>query len=322
MEMIVKILFGSHLYGLNTYTSDRDYKGVYLPSGQDILLQQVQDSIPFSTGNDQSKNTQDDIDYEVYSLQKFLQMAKDGQTGALEMLFAPDEFIIESSPLWEEIRSQKHVLLSKKINSFLGYCRTQANKYGIKGSRMATIKESIAWCDLNTNNIHEKLWVGWDNLKNAIEHLDHVRFVVCEKTNYAMVEICGRKYQNTITINHFRECLQKTYNNYGERAKQAEKNEGIDWKALSHAVRVCCQGLEIFNKRTLTLPLSAEVKDLCLKIKKGEMKFYEVQTILEGLMDSLEKAQETTTLPSEIPQDFISNIILEKYKGAVNERLQ
>lgn len=38
MDLIVKMKFGSHLYGTNTEDSDVDYKGVFLPSKKEILL--------------------------------------------------------------------------------------------------------------------------------------------------------------------------------------------------------------------------------------------------------------------------------------------
>ena len=39
--MIVKMLFGSHLYGTQTPSSDTDYKGVAMPSVRDIALGRV-----------------------------------------------------------------------------------------------------------------------------------------------------------------------------------------------------------------------------------------------------------------------------------------
>ena len=44
MNQIVRIEFGSHLYGTATESSDHDYKSVYIPSAKDILLQRVKDS--------------------------------------------------------------------------------------------------------------------------------------------------------------------------------------------------------------------------------------------------------------------------------------
>lgn len=50
----------------------------------------------------------------------------------------------------------------------------------------------------------------------------------------------------TGSIKSAREIAQRLVNEYGQRALQAERNEGIDWKALSHAVRVGREALELF----------------------------------------------------------------------------
>ena len=44
MQNIVRIQFGSHLYGTNTPLSDLDYKSVHIPSCSDIVMQTVADS--------------------------------------------------------------------------------------------------------------------------------------------------------------------------------------------------------------------------------------------------------------------------------------
>ena len=64
---------------------------------------------------------------------KFLKMVKHGDTAALELLFTPDDMILEKDPLWDRIIEKRDQLLSKKINAMIGYARQQANKYGIKG---------------------------------------------------------------------------------------------------------------------------------------------------------------------------------------------
>ena len=52
MEEIVKILYGSHLYGTDTKHSDRDYKGVYIPGWRDIILSKVGKSFAGCCGTD------------------------------------------------------------------------------------------------------------------------------------------------------------------------------------------------------------------------------------------------------------------------------
>ena len=103
MNIIVKAVAGSHLFGTNTPTSDTDYKGVYMPSKEDILLGRAKSSLNLSTNQTNEKNSSEDEDVEFYSLQKFMKMLDEGQTVALELLWTPDDMIIEESSLWREI---------------------------------------------------------------------------------------------------------------------------------------------------------------------------------------------------------------------------
>lgn len=82
MKLIVKMKFGSHLYGTSTEDSDVDYKGIFLPGKREILLNHIPKCRSFSTGNDLVKNSPDDVDEEIYSLHYFIELACDGQTVA------------------------------------------------------------------------------------------------------------------------------------------------------------------------------------------------------------------------------------------------
>jgi len=142
LNLLVKMKFGSHIYGTNTPESDTDYKAIYLPSGDDIVMQRVKGSKNNNTKKDErAKNTADDIDIEIFSLDKYIKLLLEGQTVAIDMLFTPEEFILQTSPEWKHIQDNKDKFLHSGILSFVGYCRTQANKYGIKGSRMAAVRK-------------------------------------------------------------------------------------------------------------------------------------------------------------------------------------
>ena len=64
--------FGSRLYGTNTPESDYDFHGIYLPSMQDMLLQKKAPHVHFSTGDKENKNTSEDCDIQLWSLQYWL----------------------------------------------------------------------------------------------------------------------------------------------------------------------------------------------------------------------------------------------------------
>lgn len=62
MKILVKAVAGSHLFGTNGPQSDKDFKGVFLPSAEDILLGKFDQTIHQSTNNAVGqKNTKDDI---------------------------------------------------------------------------------------------------------------------------------------------------------------------------------------------------------------------------------------------------------------------
>ncbi len=104
MTTVVRMHYGSHVHGTNVPESDRDFKAVHIPPARDILLQRVQDIITASTKNDSSdRNTAEDEDFESHSLQRFFTLLLEGHAVALSMLFTPDRWIIERTPLWDRI---------------------------------------------------------------------------------------------------------------------------------------------------------------------------------------------------------------------------
>ena len=134
MKMITEMVFGSHLYGLETPTSDKDYKGIFLPHPRDILLGKAPKTIDTSTGDKSSKNTVDDVDRQLYSLTKFISLACDGDTVALDMLHASDDKLIANSEIWQYIRANRWRFYTTELTGLFGYVRKQAAKYGVKGS--------------------------------------------------------------------------------------------------------------------------------------------------------------------------------------------
>ena len=123
MNLIVKMVFGSHLYGTNTPDSDKDYKGVFMPTKEQIYLGKIPKSYHESSGNDHSKNTKEDTDTEIYSLHYFIKLACEGQTVALDMLHAWGDKVIQFTPLWAEIVGNRQKFYTKNMSAFVGYAR-------------------------------------------------------------------------------------------------------------------------------------------------------------------------------------------------------
>lgn len=326
MNVIVKMIHGSHLYGLNTEDSDIDYKGVFLPALKDIVQLNPTHEVRHSTGSDTEKNTSDDIDTDFYSLQKFLKMACDGETIAIDMLFAPDEMILESSQIWEDVRNNRHRLLTKNMKAFLGYCKRQAAKYGVCGSRLDAIEQTLKFlrkkesqfvCRLDDTISTE---IGIEDL--AASYPDYIKimngFYKGNKfVDKKMLEVCGAKYDFSCKISYVIESLQKKYDAYGERAKQAKENKGINWKAVSHAMRAGLQLKEIYETGDLRYPLKDA--DYLLKIKRGELDYTtEVAPALEELIDEVERLAAESDYPEKVDREIWEGFIAGLYwRGTV-----
>jgi hypothetical protein len=328
MENLVTMVFGSHLYGTDTPQSDTDRKSVHIPDVRDILLQRVVPTISTRTkSNTHSKNTSEDIDRESFSLHKFLQFVVEGQTVALDMLFCPENMVLETSPTWKDIQAHRNLLISRQCKSFLGYARTQANKYGIRGSRVAAAREGVALID-RLGQISEKEHnIPWERAKlktfastiyDYVVGKEFTEVTEIKQANGAMephLEICSRKAPFSITLKEARAMFQRIVDTYGHRALLAEKNEGIDWKALSHAVRVGRQAEELVETGFVTFPRPERQRLLAIKL--GQINYREVATEIEGLLETLEAKAAMSSLPEYPDIKFLENFVVDTYRRSI-----
>jgi hypothetical protein len=321
MDLIVEMRFGSQLYGTDTPLSDLDLKGVYVPSAKDILLQRVKAAVtsgrPKAPGE---RNTPGDTDREVYSLQRYLDLLAEGQTVALDMLFAPD-FTMTMPPdaLWREIQANAHRLISRRASAFVRYCRQQANKYGIKGSRVATVRKALAMLTaaearLGTTSKLEQIAAELADFAGT-EHVALVDLPTPGGRSIRHLEVCGRKMSFTSSIKSAREIAERLVNEYGQRALQAERSEGIDWKSLSHAVRVGREAIELFRTGRITFPLACA--DRIRRIKAGEILYETVAAEIEELLAEVEIAAASSNLPEAPDQAFIDDLIVQAYRRKI-----
>lgn len=322
MKLIVQIKFGSHLYGTSTPQSDLDIKGVYLPDARDILLQRVKpmisESRPKAHGE---KNTADDVDNEAYSLQRYLEFLAQGQTVVLDMLFAPDWAMIEPpDQTWLDVQALAPKIMTKGATAFVKYCRQQANKYGIKGSRVAASRIALDVLKRaeEKHGAQEKLEVVYNDLKQAVDSNEFLAFSEGKQPNgdpITYFEVCGKKTMLTASIKIAREVSQKLVEEYGQRALAAERNEGVDWKALSHAVRVGHEAIELFDTGHITFP-RPEAQHL-LAIKQGEVEYQKVAEEIEQLLIDVEAAAKESRLPDKADTTIIDDFVAKHYAKQV-----
>jgi hypothetical protein len=320
MDLIMEIRFGSHLYGTATPQSDFDFKGVYIPDAREILLQRVRDNISISPEKAAGvRNNAGDIDREFFSLQRYMNLLAEGQTMALDMLFAPDTAMtVAPVPIWREIQRNAHRLVTRRPSAFLRYCRQQANKYGIKGRRIAVARQMLAVLTTAEAAFGTTARLGTIEPELSAFASAHVTFIDVPTPGGHIVrhlELCGKKMPFTSSIKTAREIAQRLVDEYGQRALQAEQNQGVDWKALSHAVRVGREALELFTTGRIHFPLSCAAE--LLAIKRGELSYETVAETIEQLLVRVEAAADASSLPEAPDQDFIDDLVARAYRDKI-----
>ena len=179
--------YGSHLYGLNTENSDLDFRGVYIPTLDDIILHkdkdeineelviEVQESISeqgnsmemggiiiSSVSDGKWKSTIKKVDVKIFSLQKFIQLCSKADTNALDLLFSiskrtdieqymylDNRSYDHSYPIFEQIFYNREKLINTdRMQSPITCAFKQATKYSIKGERRQVMLNLLK--DVNT----------------------------------------------------------------------------------------------------------------------------------------------------------------------------
>ena len=322
INLIVQMKCGSHLYGTATKNSDLDIKGIYVPDEQEILLQKVKPVISLGTKKSYGeKNTQEDIDYEFFSIAKFLSLVAEGQSIALEMLFAPKQALIsQPQQLWQEIKILAFKLFNKKTASFIRYCKQQANKYGIKGLRIKAARIALEYLIRAEKQYGSTVKLsraanGLNKLVGNNEFLTVGEYINYNGTSEKYFEICGKRTLFNASIKSSRLVAQKFVDQYGQRALASENNQGIDWKALSHAVRIGREAIEFLTTQNLTFP-RPEAKHLH-DIRLGMLSFKQISEEIEQILIEVNNAELHSKLPTSFDQTLIDLFVEQVYKQQI-----
>jgi thermostable 8-oxoguanine DNA glycosylase len=286
-QIIILSVTGSNMYGTTTPDSDKDYIGVYMPTKEQLLL----NDFPKSMGL--PKNSE--IDLQIWSIHHFMKLACQGETLSIDLLHAPYScWLIWENRIWEELINNRHLFFTKEMNAFVSYARKQAAKYGVKGTRIASLEKVIK--ALKGMPEDSKLTKHWSKLPEG----EHIHFL--DTKPYRMYQINGKKYQETVSVGYILEHVKKHLTEYGKRAMIAKDNKGIDWKGVSHAIRSAEQVYAILKYGDYNYPLANT--NFIKNVKLGKVKFDVAQAIIEGLMSEIEILIGRTDLPETVDKEF------------------
>lgn len=306
-KTIVKTIAGSHLFGLNTPSSDMDYKGVFQEELKNIVLGKDSKQRIENTNKSDKRNTKDDVDVEMKELRKFIRDCIAGQTYALEMLYCPDDKIIETSNEWKFIQTNRQKLTTNNLNPFIGYAFGQSQKYSLRGTRLKEMERVYEWFTQQPPN--SKLFEVIDTLELS-QYTYKETYLHKHSGQVENQLVClGIVLQENKYIKECIPSLKKRLMQYGERSKTNKDNGEVDWKAYSHAFRLVYEWEQLLLEGKLSFPIPN--KEFILNVKLGKMPFDEVQDVLFSEFERISK------IPNNLPEpdvafwdDFILSIYL------------
>jgi hypothetical protein len=157
LEMICKMKGGSHSYGLNTDSSDEDFRGVFLNTEIKTII-----------GLDRHEHQQNQgngVD-EVYTeLRNFFKLLRQGNTQAIELLYNDDWIWITDS--WKLIQSKKESLMDceKLFNCLRGYMQGElklalGERTGKLGGKRFEQLQKFGFSPKNAVQLVRLAWAG------------------------------------------------------------------------------------------------------------------------------------------------------------------
>jgi hypothetical protein len=320
MNVLFQLPYGSKLYGTSTPASDTDYKAVYLPELNDLLLNKKLSVFKerfTAEGERLGPNAvmpANGVETEFVPLQTFVRDFVRGQTYAVETLYGVLNTELAEFPtkhkkrylrMLTELRDQ---FANVDVYSMLGFATKQTFDYVHRGQRLAEAQKLLDKLQahsriLGATGLEVRLdtptsfYRDGDLVSTTV--LDEVVRVTGLKTGTSQnnnktmrtLELNGRSYLETTTLEHLEKQVQKLVDSYGHRV-QAAADAGVDYKSMSHAVRVYQQALELLQTCDMKFPRPNA--EQLLMVKQGKVDFEEVKALLLQLDEQTQAAQATS----------------------------
>jgi len=118
-------------------------------------------------------------------------------------------------------------------------------------------------------------------------------------------------HQLNTTLPEFFNRITKQCEKYGIRTQSALDNNSIDWKAISHAIRVIYQCKELFYDGTITFPLKncEEIK----QVKQGLLHYKDVEELILTGLDEVKQLKENCTLDWNYDEEYLIELLKRCY---------
>ena len=346
-KLIYLSQYGSHLYGLNTENSDLDFRGVYIPTLEDIILKKDKDEIneeleiKITPGSEMDEDgdiifnpgfiEKKKVDVKIFSLQKFITLCSKADTNALDLLFSVNNSYIEQyfsvGGILYLLENRDKLINTDRLESPITYAFRQATKYSIKGERrqvmLDLLKDVNTYLSLDTTPANVSLsrfmrdFIYKDGTPVINQYIDgkHVKIDILDNKGKEekYLYVCGVQHQFNLELKRFAQRLEEKINKEYTSQRTKDAADGNDWKALSHALRVLLEVKELLSFGTINFPLKDS--QFLLDVKLGKIDRDTVDTFFEFELSTILENVQANKLGWKYDQDFWNEFILKEIKN-------
>lgn len=281
---------GSHAYGLNTPTSDEDFKGIC------IKPRDYYTGFLFNFEQQEHMGSKSDgVDSVIYSIDKFARLAADCNPNIIEILFCDDSDILKIDEFGEELRSMRKLFLSQKAkHTFSGYAVSQVKRlkthrgYLMNPPDHVPTREEFGLSEehkLSSSDIGivSKLYSNEAAMLSAGLHRDIVATFSREMAYHAAKKRYDQFEEHKKSRNPARYVLEEKF--------------GMDTKHAMHCVRLMKMCKEILE--TGEVIVKRPDRDELLGIRNGSMNYDDLIEYVACLEAECDAAYNNSKLPKE-----------------------
>lgn len=342
MQFLFSVEFGSRLYGTQTEESDFDKKVIYFPGIDDLILgkplkffkqrtdeygRTIDSNVPMMARGEET---------EYIPIQVFVRDAIAGQTYAQELAYAViGKYKDEVSPFaYNFVSDMVSQFKNAEVMAMVGFARKAVFDYCKRGERMnAAVSLRNSLCALKDKILESQKVSGHTQLRlDTLFEGKPILDWAAEETGLQIgeinnnkimrsLEMNGRSYGESTDLITLINALQKQIDKYGVRVSIAADVD-VDYKSISHAIRVYQQSIELLETGTITFPRPNAA--FLLSVKQGKEDPEVVTNLLNELDELVQTKLETTTLPRKSQElvvrseKWLASILLEHYSLAGN----
>ena len=315
---------GSVLHGTNSDSSDSDYKGIYIPSLESIILNNYYSVVNIKTNQEDTKNGADDIDMELYSIFTFFEKAGSMESNNIEILFSmfSSKILLETEES-RMIKDNKDMFLSSNVEQFIGFAMSMAYRYSEKGDRLREVYELEQYFKENMKGMSKQKikttpirdLTDLEEFVKDKEYLDIVEKEAADKKMALYLQVLNSYYILGAKIGHVYNGVAGRLTSFGKRAEKAKDSDGIDNKAFAHALRAILQSTELLTTKNIVFPLTYAKRLKDMKYSTT-MTRKELSDIIEEEYEELIKLKDSdkVILPAKIDSEKLDKLKVEIYK--------